>query len=592
MHSPGVSASSAPVSRRARCKNKVRTATTVQKQTSQYLCKSASSDNQTASDARDLFRTPKSAKNGKSDALPRVVMDDTCPAQSVKSERGLDVPEVVMDDACMRVDGSSSKSTEFSLEPGEGCFPRVLARSRKFRDSFPVELTSKEFKICSASRATARLELPTGPSGSSGPSIPRALLLYWTLVDQGILPPDFEEDFMKFGEAWQEAAESDDERKRSWTNVSAALGLAERKRGLESSKKEEKQAKDQFLLAATQRPLRFRSRLQKLQYEGATARKDAEEDERSRWLHVLAGIVSNTDTPMGRLLRDKLEGVKLLGAGQRASTLRSRIRAVRKYVVWLSSAFAVAFPRDVMHAIEYLQMRLSEPSGRGAIKGAHQAMVFFEEVSGIPEAERCTSSPLYLLAKKEVLAAALPGAEPRQAPRFPTVVLGALEELVTSEETLVYLRLYAWWILVQCWGTLRFSDHRGIAPPDVTLDSQGFTAKLRHAKTICSDRSLNMRLVVVDCACFVQDKRWMEKGWRLMRQDERDYLLPSPSGNYRGCVRRELKYPVGAAVQAQILANLRFRQQQVFDRRVAHFSQRSELHAVGISSCGVPKVGP
>ena len=66
----------------------------------------------------------------------------------------------------------------------------------------------------------------------------------------------------------------------------------------------------------------------------------------------------------------------------------------------------------------------------------------------------------------------------------------------------------------------------------------------------------------------------MEIGWQLVRQEapfERDYLLLSPSGNYRGCMRRELKYSVGAAVQAKILANFQFRQQQLFDHRVAHF---------------------
>ena len=208
--------------------------------------------------------------------------------------------------------------------------------------------------------------------------------------------PKSQRSLMKFGNASEESAERDDERKRSWTNVSAALELAVRKKGFESSKKEEKQTKDQFFLAATQRPLRFRSHVQKLQ---------------------LAGIVSNTDTPMERLLRDK-PGVKLLGAGKRASTLRSRIRAVQ-YVVWLSGAFAVSFPRDAMQVIV-------EPSSRGAIKGAHQAMVFFEEVSAIPDAECWSSLPFYLLAKKEVPGAALPGAEPRQAPRFSTVILGAL----------------------------------------------------------------------------------------------------------------------------------------------------------------------
>ena len=92
------------------------------------------------------------------------------------------------------------------------------------------------------------------------------------------------------------------------------------------------------------------------------------------------------------------------GAGKRASTLRSRIRAVRQYV------------RDAMHVVGYLQMRLAGPSGKGAIKGEYQAMAFFEEVSGVPDAERCSSSALYLLAKKEVLAAALSGAEPREVP--------------------------------------------------------------------------------------------------------------------------------------------------------------------------------
>ena len=52
------------------------------------------------------------------------------------------------------------------------------------------------------------------------------------------------------------------------------------------------------------------------------------------------------------------------------------------------------------------------------------------------------------------------------------------------------------------------------------------------SKSIGSDSGLNMRLVVVDAACFVQD---------------------------------------GRAVHAQILANLQFRQEPLFDYRVAHY---------------------
>ena len=54
-------------------------------------------------------------------------------------------------------------------------------------------------------------------------------------------------------------------------------------------------------------------------------------------------------------------------------------------------------------------------------------MRFFEEITAIPEQGRLTDSAVYVLAKKEILAAALPGGFPKQAPRFPTAVLAALE---------------------------------------------------------------------------------------------------------------------------------------------------------------------
>ena len=74
------------------------------------------------------------------------------------------------------------------------------------------------------------------------------------LVDQSVIPPGFEEAFMSFSVAWTEAAARDDHR-----HVSAVTPAAHRK------------AQDQLLLAAIQPPAAFRTRLQKIAYEGATA---------------------------------------------------------------------------------------------------------------------------------------------------------------------------------------------------------------------------------------------------------------------------------------------------------------------------------
>ena len=143
------------------------------------------------------------------------------------------------------------------------------------------------------------------------------------------------------------------------------MALAALRRAQDDQVRLETHGKDHFLSAAVQKPVAFRTRLQKILFEGATARKDAEDDERSRWLHIFAGIVQNTDTPMARLLREKPGQTQLLGAGKRAaSILRARVGAVRRYALWLSTAYGVPFPREVGHLVDYLQARSKEPATR------------------------------------------------------------------------------------------------------------------------------------------------------------------------------------------------------------------------------------
>ena len=148
-----------------------------------------------------------------------------------------------------------------------------------------------------------------------------SLVLSWTLVGQKVIPPGFEYELVEFAGAWTEAAAIYDRRKSSWDSATATAALAAKRRAQDDQVRLETQSKDQFLSAAFQKLVAFRTRLQKILFEGATARKDAEDDERSRWLHILAGIIQNTNTPMAILLREKPGQTQLIGAGKRASTL-------------------------------------------------------------------------------------------------------------------------------------------------------------------------------------------------------------------------------------------------------------------------------
>ena len=94
---------------------------------------------------------------------------------------------------------------------------------------------------------------------------------------------------------------------------------------------------------------------------------------------------------MARLLREKPGNMLLLGAGKRATTLRARVKSFRRYILWLSAAYGVSFPSEVAHLVDFTQARAQEPTTRGSLKGAQQAMRFFEEVTAVPEQERLDS---------------------------------------------------------------------------------------------------------------------------------------------------------------------------------------------------------
>ena len=62
------------------------------------------------------------------------------------------------------------------------------------------------------------------------------------------------------------------------------------------------------------------------------------------------------------------------------------------------------------------------------------------------DAQKLFKTEVYQLMAKEILSSA--------EPRIFLCMLACLENLVVSSSTASYLRLYAWWICLQHWGTL------------------------------------------------------------------------------------------------------------------------------------------
>ena len=267
------------------------------------------------------------------------------------------------------------------------------------------------------------------------------------------------------------------------------------------------------------------------QFDGPSARRDAEEAERNRWIFTLSEIIKGTATPMGKMLTDR-PGQQLVGGGRRASTLRSRVRGVRKFLTWLAVTRELSYPTSFDQRSEFLHVRLSEPCNRGALKGTYQSFVFLEETVGTPLQKRLTGSALYGVIYRELLASAQPGRHSKQAPRMLSPMLFFLEQLVMNETSPMYLRVYSWWMLVQKWATPRFSDHRGLNPGEVREGS--FHARLTRSKTIGQDKTITSKPLVIDACCFLSHREWLTRGWSLlqgMANFPRDYLMPAPASH-------------------------------------------------------------
>jgi hypothetical protein len=205
-----------------------------------------------------------------------------------------------------------------------------------------------------------------------------------------------------------------------------------------------------------------------------SAREAAEASERARWLGVLQGFVleaalpsaapagsaSNNVESCGRAL-----ALRSIGRGRRARTLRKKARDWMPVRAYLLATTGSAWPKDVWPLMDYLADRASGGCGRSVPTRVLQALQFLEEGGGVPEGARLCVHPQLLSAARELGSELGAVAAPRRkAPRELAQVQAARERLIVDESRSVYLRAYAWWKSLQLWASLRFDDHRGLAP--------------------------------------------------------------------------------------------------------------------------------
>ena len=100
------------------------------------------------------------------------------------------------------------------------------------------------------------------------PAPPDVLILYWTLVRDGVFPKGYELKFASLEAAIRKGAARALKRTAGSDNQSAAVWLHRRQQESASKARSEKLAVDQLLLASSERPSRFRAKWQEKFFDG------------------------------------------------------------------------------------------------------------------------------------------------------------------------------------------------------------------------------------------------------------------------------------------------------------------------------------
>ena len=104
------------------------------------------------------------------------------------------------------------------------------------------------------------------------------------------------------------------------SHFDAALFLHERTEELRHKTRAEKTWQSSCFRQQQSDPRKYRVRYLSAQFQGPTARKDAEDSERNRWTTELANLLRGTQSPMGQ---EAVEGQALLGPESEVSSASS-----------------------------------------------------------------------------------------------------------------------------------------------------------------------------------------------------------------------------------------------------------------------------
>ena len=293
---------------------------------------------------------------------------------------------------------------------------------------------------------------------------------------------------------------------------------------------------------------------------------------------------------------NKQRALQALTGKYRPSTLRRYLAGWQHYRKWCDMGDNKVTGSHVCY-IDYLYVREEEGMGPSIPLAVHRAVGWFQELSGIPEDERLNSNLAVDLVVKELVRKLETKAAPiKRAPRWLSVMVGPMEEMVMSEKHSLGIRVAAWMKLVKLWAALRFSDAANIRASAVKFYDGKLTAILTKTKTTGAGKRVRELPLYVDEGAFVFKKGWLETGYKLVKmtmREEDQFLFSEGAFSTTMTGVGPMKYYEASGASEEVIGGLVDHEgQRLLPQGVERFwsehSERSTLPSA-LAALGVPK---
>ena len=307
---------------------------------------------------------------------------------------------------------------------------------------------------------------------------------------------------------------------------------------------------------------RWPSRLKRRAADSSFPCREAEDKKRAAWVARAGDLVQEAGLPLAAIAArsaDPAAALCRVGQGRRLRTIVKKVVTWRKAREWFLAAVGSPWPRSTEDMLEYLEARAAEPCAKSVLRTVLGALSFLERGGGVPERSQISHDMVLRSAIDEMTAQlGSSGPRKRKAPQYPLALVHSLEFAVVNEALPNYDRMYAWWMLVRTWSSLRFDDHRGLMPAEMDMKNGHLTAVLTRTKTSGQDKSVEALPVHVSSKAFLGISTWLAVGFGLWQQVplDRDCFLVMPDPVRQGTVKVEVTYADAITMTKAMLMSL------------------------------------